>query len=75
MPEENVSGHMQTGGKLMWQNKGTKLELPQKSDQELPERLDGHAILVKILKRNACIYFDLLGNILLATSESPIIEF
>ena len=75
MPEENVSGHMQTGGKLMWQNKGIKLELPRISDQELPERLDGHAILVKILKQNACIYFDLLGNILRATSESPSIEF
>ena len=51
MPEENVSGHMQTGGKLMWQNKGVKLELPRISDQELPERLDGHAILVRFKNR------------------------
>ena len=73
------------GGKCFWAHadrrktyvaeQGHQTRIASISDQELPERLDGHAILVKILKRNACIYFDLLGNILRATSESPSIEF
>ena len=62
MLEENVSGLMQTGGKLMWQNKGTETRLPRISDQELPEHRDGHAILVKILKG---IHAYILGSLLL----------